>query len=748
MMFKIRVIRFSQFLVSTVYSPMTDKSSQTRVFARSNLRYNGIISTLILISMLSSIINVARIEAAQTGDINSHLSSLSAPSIVIDEEIFTRSVPSRMVVGTAYTIVVVARNTGSESVSFLLDVSYPFKYSRMIFYSPQIWQLENVTLDPGSSQRFEYAMTPLVKSSEDIVIEARILSFTGGYQFSSVSAIVHEIRTAFPKQSLIGVISISIVVVLMSLSIAFWKRPSLRLDITIALLLFTLAFLLRAISSRNFSPHNDESILWAMSLDFLVNDWEWSKHYMRIPYPPGFFYLLAGVTYLFEFSLMAVRNISILSGSLTVVVLYFLAKSLYNRKAAFFSALLLCFSSYHIYYSGIAVTDALIILLILSSVYFFWVGWNRNVLKFCSFSGLLLGLAFNIKYIVIVIVPATVFFILWSSRSLRSLMFKGFITWAFSFLVAIAPVQIILFLNDCNPIGLYLEQTFGTIVYPGQKFHAIHELIPRGLRMFIYSMARSASPWLPWLPVFEIAICVSLIIIGFNYAFATLKGQPEESYLFILMAAVISLLIDPAKHNKWLMYSFPFYFTMMSNIAVIYTRDVIRKSQGLHGKKNLNLSKVFTLIFIVIFAFSSVFVGISVPFLDDGEYASIHSSILYVRDRVQPGDLIAGIEVRTLFYYLDLYELDAACVSLKIVEVPEYNVTNKWMNVEVNKRLLTTSKPRFLIENRAYFDYYYDMDTKEWIYENYHLRYVARPPLGYNWVGTEFYESLVFERKS
>jgi 4-amino-4-deoxy-L-arabinose transferase-like glycosyltransferase len=668
---------------------------------------------------------------------------------VIDEEIFLRSVPPRMVVGRAYKLVVVVKNTGAEPTNFLLDVAYPHRYSSLTFYSQEVWKPNNVTLEPGASQRFEYTITPLAQRLEDIEIEARVLSLSHPWQFSSVSARVYEIRTAFPKHFLLGLFGLALLAAFLSLAIIFWRKPYLRLDLTIAILLFTMAFLLRIVTSRNLSLHNDESVFWSISQNFLINDWKWSKHYMLIPYPPVFFYMLAGATYFFEFNLMAIRNISVISGSLSIVVLYFLAKSLYNRKVGFFSALLLCFSSYHIYYSGTAVTDALVILLMLLSSYFFWTGWRNNVLKYYALSGLFFGLAFDIKYIIIVMAPAVVLFILWTRRSLRTLLGKGFLLWALSFLVAISPVQVPLLLNNANPILLYLKLTFGQASVPGQKFYPIQDMIPRGLRMFVYSMARSASPWLPWLSIFEIAICVSLIITAIYYAHATLKGKPRESYLFILMAAVISLLLDPTKHNKWLLYSFPFFFTMLSNITDLYVREIFNKTRKLENI-HVNIPKIITLFFILICGFSSVFVGISAPFIDEGEYAAIHSSVLFVRNRVQPDDVIAGFEIRPLYYYLDLYEFDTACISLRTLDEPLIHELEEqvWARIRLDSQLLFEVRPKFIIENRAYFNHYYNDTIKRWVFENYELVHSSRPPLGYNWIGTEFYESLVFERKS
>ncbi|MFX0137495.1 MAG: ArnT family glycosyltransferase, partial [Candidatus Hodarchaeota archaeon] len=562
-----------------------------------------------------------------------------------------------------------------------------------------------------------------------------------------VSATVYEIKTALPIDLLWGIIGFIIFTIFFSFIILVLKKPASRLDLLISLLLFMIALLLRILSAKNLSLHHDESIFWQGSFDFLINDWKWSREYMLNGYPPIFYYILAGLTYFFEFNLIGIRTISFISGSLTVVVLYFLAKSLFNRKVGLASALLLCFSSYHIYYSGIAVTDSLVILLMLLSTYFFWIGFQRRVLKFFVLSGLFFGLALDVKYVVIVMVPAVILYIIWIRKSFRFLLEKGVLLWAVSSLVTIAPIQITLILNNINIWALYLKQTFGSPLIPGQKFYPIIELIPRGFRMFIYSMARTAYPWLPWLSIFEIAICVSLIITVAFHAYATLKNRSSESFLLIFMVAMISLLLDPIKHNKWFLYSFPFFFTMLSNITYRYIHDIITKTSRILGTDIFDLHKIITILFGIIFAFSSVFVGITTPFIDKGEYAAIQSSILFIKNRAQPYDIIAAFEVRTLFYYIDLYKIDTVPISLKIIELQQTNEEIISARIEVNEYLLTTLKPRFIIENRAYFNYFYNVTTRQWILQNYDLVFFSRPSLGYQWVGTDFYETLVFERK-
>jgi len=686
------------------------------------------------------VVNVASTEPIQ------RIESIQvSASGIIDREIFVRSIPSHMVVGQTYRAIVVVTNTGNGSANFIVDLVCPYRYTSKYFYSSQFWKPTNLTLDAGVSQRIEFAITPLIEHVGALEIEARIYlapPLPESEPIYSVSATVREIRTALPIDLLWWTIGFALLVMFLLLAIRLLKRSADRLDLLVALLLFAVAFPLRTLSATISSLHVDESIFWSESYAFLNNNWRWPEESMMRMYPPLFQYLLAGITYLVGSNLMAIRTISIVSGSLSVVVLYFLAKSLFGRKVGLTSALLLCFSSYHILYSGTATTDSLMLLLVLLSVYFFWIGWQRGALKYFVLSGFFLGLAFDVKYVAIFAIPAVILFVVWIRKSFRPLLERRILVWATSFLVTISPVQLTLLEHDINPYYLYLNLAFGPKTALARSFNPVLELIPRGFRIFTYSMARTASPWLPWLGIFEIAICISLFVTVIYHVHLTLKGRPSESFVLIFMLAAISLLVDPVKHNKWLLYSFPFFFAMLSNMVIHYAHDLTARisTARMHA---VDLFKIFVVLFVFIFAFSTVVVGTAAPFIDEGEFAGLRSCMSIIKNRVRPNDIIAGTQVKPAIYYINSYDLEVTCISLRTTEDPLLQEGY----LELNEQLLRALKPRFIVESRRVFNYYYNVTTKKWVFENYDLPFSSWPPLGYRWIGMEYQEWLVFERK-
>ena len=166
---------------------------------------------------------------------------------------------------------------------------------------------------------------------------------------------------------------------------------------------------------------------------------------------------------------------------------------------------------------------------------------------------------------------------------------------------------------------------------------------------------------------------------------------------------------------------------------------------------NIDLFKIFALLFAFILAFYSIFVGIVAPFVDQGEFAGLNSSMLLIKSRASPNDFIAGFQIEVASYYINLYDLQLYVFSLTMrPEIEEVLTRGAGIlrQIKLNGKLLMDLKPRFILESRVNFNYYYNVTMKEWVFRNYDLVYFSRPLLGYQWEGTEYQEWLVFERKS
>jgi uncharacterized membrane protein len=95
-------------------------------------------------------------------------------------------------------------------------------------------------------------------------------------------------------------------------------------------------------------------------------------------HPPLYWLILKAWTYWFGDSLTILRMPSVLFGLMTVPMVYYLANSLFNRRAAFFAMLLTAISPVLIYYSNEIRSYSLLILMVTLSTILFVATINGN----------------------------------------------------------------------------------------------------------------------------------------------------------------------------------------------------------------------------------------------------------------------------------------------------------------------------------------------------------------------------------
>jgi 4-amino-4-deoxy-L-arabinose transferase-like glycosyltransferase len=91
---------------------------------------------------------------------------------------------------------------------------------------------------------------------------------------------------------------------------------------------------------------------------------------------------------------IAGRLISLFFGTFAVIPLFYLVKEAVGRKEAIFSVFFYSFHPYLVTYSGMLLTEATYLGLLVLSVYFFWTGLGKQVTWKIGFAGCLLGLAY------------------------------------------------------------------------------------------------------------------------------------------------------------------------------------------------------------------------------------------------------------------------------------------------------------------------------------------------------------------
>jgi 4-amino-4-deoxy-L-arabinose transferase-like glycosyltransferase len=118
--------------------------------------------------------------------------------------------------------------------------------------------------------------------------------------------------------------------------------------------------------------------------------------------------------------LVAARLVVVILGSLTVIVLFFFTKELFNRKIAIVSALFLSFQGTHIFHSRLAMLDVPLTFFYLLSLFFFYKGIKGNY-RLLLISSLNLGLAIGTKYTGLLLIPTAISILLINHLKIREI---------------------------------------------------------------------------------------------------------------------------------------------------------------------------------------------------------------------------------------------------------------------------------------------------------------------------------------
>ncbi len=258
--------------------------------------------------------------------------------------------------------------------------------------------------------------------------------------------------------------------------------------------------------------------------------------------PPLFIWLVSLAYQAFGVSNFATRIWSPIFGSLTLVLVFFLGKKLYNNFVGFGSALVL--GTFSIFYSFArhAMTDVPFVFFTVASVYFFVLSEKtERTTRYVVLGGLFFGLALLTKQVEALLIPLVVFgYLVITKRSVRFVFTRHFtFFWAVGFLV-LSPWLIYMFLS----FGSNFWHWF--VVYCGfmRTVSPIEGHVGNYFFYFDY-LAKSEVVWAILLP-FAAGLCM------FNAVVKRVKAD-----VLILVWMLIVLLVFTFAQTKLSWYILP-----------------------------------------------------------------------------------------------------------------------------------------------------------------------------------------------
>lgn len=492
-------------------------------------------------------------------------------------------------------------------------------------------------------------------------------------------------------------------------------------DILIIICLFCIAFLIRVVGVQNVSAYWDEWIYWDYTGRVLANNFA-PTLYVFHSASPFLSYIGAAVTLLYGGDLSTLRVISVIFGSLTVPFLYLFGKSMYDRKTGLLAALFLCFSAYHGLFSRVIMLEAFALFFVTAFLYFFWQSQQsegRNGIKYSIISGVMLGLAVAAKYLPIFLVPSIFIYIFWTRKfDLRALLDKRLILMSIFAFLTFLPMLLIWYSTGADPIYEY------SYVIPNSRSAVLSRGIDTDPTLLFITAAQQITEIFSWdagrlikpmNTVFVLSVVFLILMTFFSYVIKLINIEKEGSFLLISIFNLFILIIFFIVGKYYLIYSFPFWFVMISHFA-------IESFEHFQNEKNYkNIFSFFVILFVVIMFISYLITGVTAPFFGLTEQSWVDKAIAFIKnDTIRSnyeGKIVIGrVAFRdNIEYAIYFNKLNA---SSRAIEKPGgKSIYAETVELDIEK--INTLKPNYLIFSESQYNYFFYKSNNKEIFKNY-----------------------------
>jgi outer membrane protein assembly factor BamB len=234
----------------------------------------------------------------------------------------------------------------------------------------------------------------------------------------------------------------------------------------LAILAFSIIFFVNLGSGSLWISDERRYSQWAFHMikngDYL-NPWAFGDLSFYLSKPPLNMWLMALSYQVFGINNFASRLSSAVFGVLSLIVVFYLGKKLYNSYVGFLSAIILGTFTTFFLFARHAMTDVPFVSFILASIYFFVLSKRtNNSIRYAALSGLFFGLALMTKQVEALLIPLIIcIFLALTERSIRFLITKRF--------AVFLGIGVLIFL----PWLIYMTLSFGSYFWETYFFHSV-----------------------------------------------------------------------------------------------------------------------------------------------------------------------------------------------------------------------------------------------------------------------------------
>jgi 4-amino-4-deoxy-L-arabinose transferase-like glycosyltransferase len=211
-----------------------------------------------------------------------------------------------------------------------------------------------------------------------------------------------------------------------------WFSAHLDAVFIVVILFFSTIFFVNLGSGRLWISDEVTYSQWAFHMvkngDYL-NPWAAGDLSFYIAKPPLNMWFMSLAYQVFGINNFSTRLWSAVFGALTLIVVFYLGKNLYDSYVGFLSAIVLgTFTSFFVL-ARHAMTDVPFVFFSLVSIYFFVQSEKtENITRFAVLGGLFFGLAFMTRQVEALLIPLIIFvYLIVTERSIRFLFSKRFV---------------------------------------------------------------------------------------------------------------------------------------------------------------------------------------------------------------------------------------------------------------------------------------------------------------------------------
>jgi outer membrane protein assembly factor BamB len=334
----------------------------------------------------------------------------------------------------------------------------------------------------------------------------------------------------------------------------------------LAILAFSTVFFINLESGHLWATDEQTYSQWAFHMfksgDY-VTPWAYGEVLMWIGKPPLFMWLMSLAYQTFGVTNFAARIWSAVFGALSLVLVFFFGKKLYNLPVGFISALVLgTFTTFYVF-ARLAMLDVAFVFFILASIYFLVLSEKgESVNRYVALGGLFFGLAFMTKQVAAFLIPLIVFaYFTATGRGIRFLFTKRFaLFWVVGLLVF-------------SPWLIYMALSFGQdfwqpfFVFSGitRASTPIEGHVGGYLFYFSYLANSENLFWVTLLP-FAAGLCV------FN---AVIKRSKADTLVIAWMSIVlVAFTLIQTKLYWYILPAFPAFAIAISSLLYQLSKKI------------------------------------------------------------------------------------------------------------------------------------------------------------------------------